>query len=114
MYAFVGVFQGVATYRFPHVPKDVLYIVNLSRYVTAEAWQPSEEQAVTVSVLTEEEARERAQRSTDTQELGEDEIVRRWLETAFITVDPGLRMSEERDTSVLTAIRLPPSLRRDT
>jgi hypothetical protein len=81
--------------------------------VSAEVWQPSEEQAVTVSVLSEEEARERAQHSTDTRELGKEEIVRRWLETAFITLDPGLRVSEERVTSALTAIRLPRSLRRD-
>jgi hypothetical protein len=112
-YAFVGAFQGVATYRFPHVPKDVLYVVDLSRYVTAEAWQPSEGQAVTVTVLDEKEARSRAQRSADSRELGEEEIVRQWLETALVTVDPGLRISEERDASAVTAVRLPGSLRRD-
>ena len=113
VHAFAGVFEGVATYRFPHVPRDVLYVVDLSRYVAADTWQPTEEQIVTVSVLTEEEARDRAQRSSDPDKLGEDEIVRRWLETALITVDPGLRISEDRDDSALTAVRLPASLIRD-
>ncbi len=112
-HAFVGVFQEVATYRFPQVPKDALYVVDLSRYVTAEAWQPSEEQVVAVSVLSEEEARERAQRSSDSKELGEAEITRGWLETAFVTVDPGLKISEVRNASALTAIGLPSALRRD-
>ena len=111
---FVGVFEGVAGYHLPQIPKDVLYIVDLSRYVTAEAWQPNDEKAVTVTVLTEEEARSRAQRDPAKDELGEEEIVRRWRETALITVDPGLRLSEKRDTSALTAISLPGSLRRDT
>jgi len=42
-----------------------------------------------------------------------DEIVRRWREIALVTVDPGLRISEERDASGLTAITLPASLQRD-
>jgi hypothetical protein len=113
VHAFAGVFEGVATYRFPHVPKDVLYVVDLARYATAETWQPSQDQTVTVTVLTEEEARERAQRSSDPDKLGEDEIVRRWLETAFITVDPGLRIGETRDDAAVTAVRLPASLTRD-
>lgn len=109
-----GLFEGVAAYHLPQVPPDALYVVDLSRYVTAEAWQPSDEQAVTVTVLSEEEARSRAQKDPGRDELGEEEIVRRWGETALVTVDPGLRMIEERDASALTAIRLPPSLRRDT
>jgi hypothetical protein len=68
---------------------------------------------VKVTVLSEEEAHSRAQRSADSRALGETEIVRRWLETAFVTVDPGLRISEERDASAVTAIRLPASLMRD-
>ena len=112
-HAFVGVFEEVATYRFPQVPKDALYVVDLARYVTAEAWQPSEKQDVTVTVLSEEEARERAQRTSDPEERGEAEIMRSWRETAFITVDPGLRINETRDASALTAIRLPNALRRD-
>jgi hypothetical protein len=112
-HAFSGVFEGAATYRFPHVPKDVLYIVDLSRYVTAKTWQPSEEKVVTVTVLSEEEARSRAQRDPGKDEIGEEEIVHRWRETAIIHVDPDLRMSEERDISALTAIRLPASLTRD-
>jgi hypothetical protein len=111
---FAGVFEGAAAYHFPQIPKDVLYIVDLSRYVTAETWQPSDEKEVTVTVLTEEEARSRAQKDPAKDELGEEEIVRRWLETALVTVDPGLRLSQERDETALTAIRLPPSLRRDT
>jgi hypothetical protein len=91
----------------------VLYVVDLSRYVTADTWQPTEEQSVTVRVLTEEEARHRAQSSSDPDELGEDEIVRRWLETALVTVDPGSRMSEDRNDTALTAVRLPASLIRD-
>jgi hypothetical protein len=112
-YAFSGVFEGAAAYRFPHVSKDVLYIVDLFRYVTAETWQPSEEKVVTVTVLSEEDARACAQRDPGKDEIGEEEIVRRWRETALITVDPGLRMSKERDASALTAIRLPASLTRD-
>jgi hypothetical protein len=111
---FAGVFEGAAAYHFPEIPKDVLYIVDLSRYVTAEAWQPTDEKAVTVTVLSEEEARSRAEKDPGKDELGEEEIVRRWRETALITVDPGLRLSQERDETGLTAIRLPPSLRRDT
>jgi hypothetical protein len=112
-HAFVGVFEEVATYRFPQVPKDALYVVDLSRYATAEAWQPSQEQDVTVTVLSEEEARERAQRTSDPEERGEAEIMRGWLETAFITVDPGLSINEARDDAALTAISLPSALRRD-
>jgi hypothetical protein len=113
VHAFTGAFEGVATYRFPHVPKDVLYVVNLARYTTVETWQPPQEQIVTVTVLSEEEAREQAQRSSDPDKIGEDEIVRRLLETAFITVDPGLRIREDRDNSAMTAVRLPASLTRD-
>ena len=111
--AFIGSFEEVATYRFPQVPKDVLYVVDLSRYATAEAWQPGEEKDVTVTVLTEEEARERAKRTSDPEERGEAEITRGWLETAFITVDPGIRVNDEREASTVTAIRLPSGLRRD-
>jgi hypothetical protein len=110
---FAGMFEGAAAYHFPQIPKDVLYIVDLSRYVTAETWQPSDETAVTVTVLSEEEARSRAQKDPGKDELGEEEIVRRWSETALVTVDPGLRVSEERDVSALTAVRLPAPLRRD-
>jgi hypothetical protein len=66
-----------------------------------------------VTVLTEEEARERAKRTSDPEERGEAEITRGWLETAFITVDSGIRVNEKRDSSVVTAIRLPSALRRD-
>jgi hypothetical protein len=111
--SFIGSFEEVATYRFPHVPKGVLYVVDLSRYATAEAWQPSEEKDVTVTVLTEEEARERAQRTSDPEERGEAEITRGWLETAFITVDTGLRINKARDASAVTAVRVPSALRRD-
>lgn len=111
--SFIGSFEEVATYRFPHVPKDVLYVVDLSRYAIAEAWQPSEEKDVTVTVLTEEEARERAQRTSDPEERGEAEITRGWLETAFITVDTGLRINKARDASAVTAVRVPSALRRD-
>ena len=110
---FAGVFEGAATFHFPEVPKDVLYVVDLSRYVTAEAWQPTEEQTVTVTVLGEDAARERAQHDSGRKEIGEDEIVQRWRETALVIVDPGLRLSDERDDSALTAIRLPDSLRRE-
>jgi hypothetical protein len=110
---FAGVFEGAAAFHFPEVPKDRLYIVDLSGYVTAEAWQPSDEKAVTVTVLSEEEARERAQRDPGRDEIGEDEIVRRWLETALVTVDPGLRLSDERDESAVIAIELPAILKRE-
>jgi hypothetical protein len=110
---FAGVFEGAAAFHFPEVPRDLLYIVDLSRYVTAEAWQPSEARIVTVTVLSEDEAQERAQRDPGRDEIGEDEIVRRWRETALVNVDPGFRLSEQRDDSALTAIRLPASLRRE-
>jgi hypothetical protein len=113
VHAFLGAFEEVATYRLPQVPKNVLYIVDLARYVAAEEWQPSEDTAVTVTVLSEEEACSRAQRDPGRDEIGEDEIVRRWRETALVSVDPGLRLSEDRDASVLTAIKLPGSLTRD-
>jgi hypothetical protein len=112
-HSFAGLFEGAAAYHFPQVPKDALYIVELSRYMTAEAWQPTDEKAVTVTVLSEAEARLRAEKDPGKDELGEEEIVRRWRETALVTVDPGLRLSEERDASALTAIRLAPSLRRE-
>ena len=107
---FAGLFEGVPVFQFPEVPQGVLYIVDLSRYVIAESWQPSEEGTVTVAVLDENEARERAQNDSGRDEIGEEEIVRRWRETALITVDLGLRLSEERDDSAVTAIRLPVSL----
>jgi hypothetical protein len=47
------------------------------------------------------------------EELGVDEIVRRWRECVVVTVDPGLRVSEERDASALAAIRPPGSLQGD-
>jgi hypothetical protein len=34
-------------------------------------------------VIDEDEAQERAKRSADSKELGEEEIVRRWLETVI-------------------------------
>ncbi len=111
---FAGMFEGAASYTFPEVPDDVLYVVNLAQYVTAEVWQPSNEQAVTVNAFTEEEARSRAQRDPGREEIGEDEIVRRWREMALITVDPCLRLQEDRDSTALTAIRLPTSLTQDT
>jgi hypothetical protein len=107
-------FEGAASYTFPEVSDDVLYVVNLAQYVTAEVWQPSNEQAVTVNAFTEEEARSRAQRDPGREEIGEDEIVRRWREMALITVDPCLRLQEDRDSTALTAIRLPTSLTQDT
>jgi hypothetical protein len=85
---FAGVFERAAAFHFPEVPNDVLFIVDLSRYVVAEAWQPNDENVVTVTVPSENEARERAQRDPGKEEIGEDEIVRRWRETALVTVDP--------------------------
>jgi hypothetical protein len=110
---FAGVFEGAPVFQLPWVPDDVLYVVDLARYVTAEEWQPSEEEIVTVTVLDEDEARERARHDSGREEVGEDEIVRRWRETALVTVDPGLRLSDQRDASAVTAIKLPASLLRD-
>jgi hypothetical protein len=84
-HAFAGVFEGAAAFHFREVPKNVLYVVDLSGYVTAEAWQPNEKNAVTVTVLSEDEARERAQRDPGRNEIDEAEIVRRWRETALVT-----------------------------
>jgi hypothetical protein len=108
-----GVFEGAAAYHFPEVPADVLYVVDLSRYATAETWQPSDDAAVTVTEIGEADARSRAENEPGRDEVGVDEIVRRWREIALVTVDPGLRISEERDASALIAIRLPTSLQRD-
>jgi hypothetical protein len=108
-----GVFEGAAAYHFPEVPADVLYVVDLSRYATAETWQPSDDAAVTVTEISEADARSRAEQDPGRDEVGEEEIVRRWREIALVTVDPGLRINEERDASALIAIRLPTSLQRD-
>ena len=91
----------------------MLYVVDLSRYATAETWQPSDDAAVTVTEISEADARSRAEQDPGRDEVGEEEIVRRWREIALVTVDPGLRISGERDASALTAIRLPHSLQRD-
>jgi hypothetical protein len=110
---FAGVFEGVPVFRFPEVPDDVLYVVDLASYATAEEWRPAEDEIVTVTVLDGDEARERARHDPGREEIGEDEIARRWLETALVTVDPGLRVSDQRDESAVTAITLPASVRRD-
>jgi hypothetical protein len=110
---YAGVFEGAAAYHFPEVPSDVLYVVDLSRYATAETWPLSDDAAVTVTEISEADARERAEQDPGKDELGEEEIVRRWREIALVTVDPGLRISGERDAAALTAIRLPTSLQRD-
>jgi hypothetical protein len=68
---------------------------------------------VRVAEVSEADARERAEHDPGRDEVGVDEIVRRWREIALVTVDPGLRISGERDTSALTAIRLPASLVQD-
>jgi hypothetical protein len=108
---YAGLFEEVPVFQFPEVPRDVVYVVDLSRYLSAEAWLPSE--AVTVTVLSEEEARERARQDPGRDEIGEDEIVRRWRETALVTVDPGLRLGDERDESAVVVLRVPASLTRD-
>lgn len=108
-----GVFEGAAAYHFPEVAGDVLYVVDLSRYVAAETWELSDDVAVRVAEVSEADARERAERDPGRDEVGEEEIVRRWREITLVTVDPGLRISGERDASALTAIRLPASLVRD-
>lgn len=108
-----GVFEGAAAYHFPEVAGDVLYVVDLSRYVAAEAWRPGDGEDVTVAEVSEEDARARAERDPARDELGGDEIVRRWREIALVTVDPGLRISAERDASAITAVRLPASLQRE-
>ena len=105
-----GVFEGAAAYHFPEVPGDVLYVVDLSRYAAAETWQLSDDAAVTVTEISEADARSRAEQDPGKDEIGVDEIVRRWREIALVTVDRGLRISEERDDTALTAIRLPPFL----
>jgi len=110
---YAGVFEGAAAYHLPEVPQDVLYVVDLSRYATAETWQPTDDAAVTVTEISEADARSRAENEPGKDELGVDEIVRRWREIALVTVDPGLRISEDRDASALTAIRLPTSLQRE-
>lgn len=108
-----GVFEGAAAYHFRDVPADVLYVVDLSRYAAAESWQSGVDSDVTVTEFGEDEARSRAEQDPAREELGVDEIVRRWRECVVVTVDPGLRVSEERDASALTAIRLPGSLQGD-
>jgi hypothetical protein len=110
---YAGVFAGAAAYRFRDVPADVLYVVDLSRYASAESWQPSADADVTVAEFGEGEARSRAEQDPAREELGLDEIGRRLRECVIVTVDLGLRVSEERDASALTAITLPTSLRRD-
>jgi hypothetical protein len=110
---FAGLFESVGAYHFPQIPPDVLYVVDLSRYASAQSWESSDETEVTVTVLSEHEARSRAERDLGKDKVGEDEIVRRWRETALITVDPGLRIDGKRDSAALTAIRLPASLRRN-
>ena len=109
---FAGVFEGAPVFQLPWVPDNVLYVVDLAHYVTAEEWQPSEEEIVTVTLVDEDEARERAQHDSGRDQVGEDEIVRRWRETALVTVDPGLRLSDQRDDSAVTAIALPASVRQ--
>jgi hypothetical protein len=108
-----GVFEGAAAYHFPEVPAESLYVVDLSRYVTVEKWELTDDAAVTVAEVTEADARKRAENDPGRAEVGEEEIVRRWREIALVTVDPGLRISGERDASALTAVRLPTSLQRD-
>lgn len=108
-----GVFEGAAAYHFRDVPADVLYVVDLSRYAAAESWQPGADADVTITEFGEDEARSRAEQDPAREELGVDEIVRRWRECVIVTVDPGLRVGGERDVSALTAVRLPASLQRD-
>jgi hypothetical protein len=108
-----GVFEGAAAYHFPEVAKDRLYVLDLSRYAAAETWQLSDDAAVTVAEVSEADARSRAEHDPGRDEVGEEEIVRRWREIALVTVDPGLRISGERDASALTAIRLPAAFVRD-
>ena len=111
---YAGIFEGTPVFRLPQVPRDVVYVTDLSRYVNADVWEPGEDKVVTITVLEESDARERARRDPARDELGEDEIVRRWLETAIVNVDPGLRLREERDKSALIAIRPPTSLMRNS
>jgi len=70
----------------------------------------SDEQAVAVDTFTEDEARSRARQDPGRDEIGEDEIARRWREMALIRVDPGLRLCERRDSAALTAISLATAL----
>ena len=112
-YVFAGVFAGVPVLRLPEVPEDAIYVVDFLRYVKAEKWEPDEQEAVGTTVPTEDEAREFAQRDPALNEIGEEEIVRRWRETALIRIDPGLRLLSERDDSAVTAVNIPSSLRRD-
>jgi hypothetical protein len=112
-HGYSGVFEGAAAYRFPEVPDDVLYVVDLSRYVKAHTWQMSDDAAVTVKQVSEADARFRAERDPGRDEIGVEEIVRRWREIALVTVDAGLRICEERNVSALTVIRLPISLQRE-
>jgi hypothetical protein len=110
---YAGVFEEAAAYHFRDVPADVLYVVDLARYAQAVSWQPHLGADVTVTEFSEDEARARAEQDPARQELGVDEILLRWRECVIVTVDPGLRVSAERDCSALTAIRLPTSLQRD-
>jgi hypothetical protein len=107
---FLGFFATVPVFQFPEVPDSVIYVVDLARYVVGESWEVSASERVTVSVLSEDDARKRAQRTEGHVEVGEEEIAMRWREQAFITVDPGLRLSDNRDESAVIAVELPAEL----
>jgi len=104
---FVGAFAGVPAFQFPEVPGEVLYLVDLSRYVEAEVWSSSDAERLSIVALSEEEAEKRAARTEGREEVGEQEMAMRWQEHVVVVVDPGLRLAADRDQSAITAIAVP-------
>lgn len=111
-HAFAGFFSDAPAFHFPEVPEDALYVVDLARYVRGETWPLTDAEEVSVRVLTEDEALERARRTDGRDEVGVEEIAMRWREHVFVTVDPGLQLSGDRDDSVVTAVELPAAFGR--
>jgi hypothetical protein len=107
---FAGFFAGIPAFQLPEVPDGVLYVVDLGRYVRAESWVLTPLEQLAIRTLTEEEALERARRTTGHEELGVAETALRWREHVFFYVDTGLRLREERDESAVTAVEIPSTL----
>ncbi len=104
---FAGFFAGIPAFQFPEVPDEVLYLVDLTRYMSAESWPLTDAASLSMRILGEDEALERARRTEGHEQIGDEEISMRWREQVFITVDPGIRLNDDRDDSAITAVQLP-------
>ena len=107
---FVGDFSGIPVFRFPEVPDGVLYLVDLRRYVRADAWPLTDAEQLAIRTLSEDDARQRAEGTPSREELGVEETALRWREQVFFRVDPGFRLHDGRDISAVTAVEIPASL----